>query len=42
MIEQALEQAGGIRSLAAANLGIDTSTLWSKMKKLGTEKSNQT
>lgn len=42
MIEQALEQAGGIRSLAAANLGIDTSTLWRKMKKLGMGKSNQT
>lgn len=35
VIEQALEQAGGIRSLAAANLGIDPSTLWRKMKKLG-------
>ena len=34
-IEQALEQAGGVRSLAAANLGIDPSTLWRKMKKLG-------
>jgi len=34
-ISQALEESGGIRSLAAANLGIDPSTLWRKMKKLG-------
>ncbi|MGI5870142.1 MAG: sigma-54 interaction domain-containing protein [Kiritimatiellia bacterium] len=35
VIEQALERAGGVRSQAAASLGIAPSTLWRRMKKLG-------
>ncbi len=34
-IIQALQAANGVRSAAAASLGIDRSTLWRKMKKLG-------
>ena len=35
LIEATLREAGGRRVAAASRLGIDPSTLWRKMKKLG-------